>query len=672
VTRLPYALKALSELGPRKIGQFALYRLALRTGWLRRATSRPVYKGYTFHAGSLKPLLPLPDPQQLQSVIGDSGLAALWKQAAEILDGRVRLFGGDPVNLQLTVPGPLAHWTAYELGLEIPGVEDIKFVWEPGRFGWATVLSRAYFLSGDERYSQAFWLYTETFLDGNPPYMGPHWVSAQEVALRLLVLVSAAQIFGNSSHTTPERMTRLGQAVAEHAGRIPASLAYAHAQNNNHLLSEAAGLYTAGLALPDHPEAQRWQALGWKWFQAGLQTQIDPYGGYMQHSTNYHRLMLQLGLWMDSLGAGQGQPLPEATRAQLGKATNWLTRLLDRTSGRVPNLGPNDGAYILPLTVQPFEDFRPVLQAAGKAFVGKMPVEQGPWDEMALWLPGGPGSGRPDDFRPDATRESPARLEMPSADSWAYLRVAEFKDRPGHADQLHLDLWWRGLNLAQDPGTYLYNGQPPWQNALARTAAHNTIVLDGKEQMTWAGRFLWLDWSQATILDAESPSNGAWTSLTAAHNGYLKRGAVHQRSVSAGQGEWLVRDQILPAGRTGKAGSDVHTVQLHWLLPDWPWELASRTNAQPLRLDLQSPHGRISLAVSASSGEPGDENLAVPLQLELVRAGERLSGEKIPNSTLGWASPTYGQKIPALSATFLVIGALPVWIESRWSLPSER
>ena len=33
-------------------------------------------------------------------------------------------------------------------------------------------------------------------------------------------------------------------------------------------------------------------------------------------------------------------------------------------------------------------------------------------------------------------------------------------------DQLHLDLWWRGLNIAQDAGTYLYNADPPWDNPL--------------------------------------------------------------------------------------------------------------------------------------------------------------------------------------------------------------
>ena len=89
--------------------------------------------------------------------------------------------------------------------------------------------------------------------------------------------------------------------MQSHAARIIPTLVYARSQQNNHLLTEAAGLLTAGLALPDHPQASRWCALGWKWLNEGLRSQIDLYGEYAQHSTNYHRLMLQVVLWTNPL-----------------------------------------------------------------------------------------------------------------------------------------------------------------------------------------------------------------------------------------------------------------------------------------------------------------------------------------------------------------------------------
>ena len=148
---------------------------------------------------------------------------------------------------------------------------------------------------------------------------------------------------------------------------------------------------------------------------------------------------------------------------------------------------------------------------------------------------------------PISQQPSPLRLDHPRSASWAYLRLANFTSRPGHADQLHLDLWWRGYNLAQDAGTYLYNAPPPWDNALSRTKVHNTLTVDGLDQMTLAGRFLWLDWAQATLIEQAGGNGVDHPRLTARHDGYRRLGVTHQRSVAClPEGGWLVEDSLLP------------------------------------------------------------------------------------------------------------------------------
>jgi len=77
-----------------------------------------------------------------------------------------------------------------------------------------------------------------------------------------------------------------------------------------------------------------------------------------------------------------------------------------------------------------------------------------------------------------------------------------------------------GLNVAHDPGTYLYNAAPPWDNALAGSDVHNTVTVDGGDQMLRAGRFLYLDWAQAQVVQGEAAQPAkehplAWSSLTA-------------------------------------------------------------------------------------------------------------------------------------------------------------
>ena len=185
------------------------------------------------------------------------------------------MFGGEPVPIQLSFSKSLSHWTDYETHkAPIPDsqfpVSDIKFIWEPARFGWAFTLGRAYHLTKNETYAEAFWKYFDVFTESNPPNMGPHWMNGQEVAIRLMALVWANQVFETAAASSAERRARLAQSVAAHAARIPPTLIYARAQNNNHLLSEAAGLYTAARALPDHPQAGKWQRLGFKWLRLVL------------------------------------------------------------------------------------------------------------------------------------------------------------------------------------------------------------------------------------------------------------------------------------------------------------------------------------------------------------------------------------------------------------------
>jgi hypothetical protein len=683
---------ALCELGPKKLGLYVLYQLGLRTGFFRYRT-RDASRWTDVLPSSLvfRSVFHLPDGDALGMALGESGQEGLLAEADEIVGGQVRLFGGAPVPLRLTVPGPLVHWTELEgdkKGVEKPEAEraDVKFVWEPGRFGWAYTLGRAYHLSGDERYAAAFWCFAETFLEANPPYLGPHWVSAQEVALRLMAFVFALGSFARSLHTTPEREARLAGAIAVHAARIPPTLVYARAQNNNHLLAEAAGLYTAGLVLPSHLSARRWRSLGWRWFHRGLRSQIARDGAYVQHSANYHRLMLQTALWVHSLnqyviqeGESSGEDqggFPKTSLERLVAGTYWLLALLDPESGRVPNLGPNDGAYIMPLTVCPFHDYRPVLQAAAGAFLGERPFAGGPWDEMNLWM----GSGEDrwgDQPAGDVTTRDP-QSPLPSHaphvirstqhTSWAYCRVARFRDRPGHADQLHVDLWWRGLNVAQDAGTYLYNAPPPWDNALAHSEVHNTITVNGRDQMSRAGRFLYLDWAQGRIVAHERAGDGAWERLVAQHDGYRRLGVIHQRGVTAaGGGRWIVEDTLIPSRARFTVRSSLVTACLHWLLPDCSYELEIVDSR--FVIWLKTPYGQVELGLSV--GQSPDSPGPAP-RFQMVRAGELVTGAGQVSPTWGWSSPTYGARVPTLSLRLAVEGSPPLTFKSEWSFPVEN
>jgi hypothetical protein len=676
------SLKALQELGPKQVGLYLAHQLAVRSGYLRwktpaepLSTHRDPWIKAEKESGQIRRWLPLPRREDLVGVIETGGLKSALAEADEIVSGQVRLFGGAPVPLNLRIPGTLKHWTAYEKAQIQGGKQDIKWLWEAGRFGWAYILGRAYHLSGEERYAQSFWDYTEIFLEANPVNMGPHWASAQEVALRLIALVFASQIFLNSDHTTPARLARLSDSIATHARRIPPTLAYARAQNNNHLLSEAAGLLTAGCALPEHPQASRWERIGCRWLDYGFRTQIDTGGAYAQNSTNYHRLMLQIALWTCLVSRATSIDLDGQTRQRLTAATRWLLAMVDPVSGQVPNLGPNDGAYIMPLSSCPFHDYRPVLQAAGLAFLGEPAFRPGPWDEMSLWFDIDtqvPSSSKPQEeaaytLSPPTTTP----LILRTKHSWGYLRAASFTSRPGHADQLHLDLWWHGLNIAQDAGTYLYNAPPPWDNSLSRTQVHNTITIEGQDQMTRAGLFLWLDWAQGEVLEQNQNVNAARKGIAAQHNGYHRFGVLHQRAAECREDHWVITDNLVPSTKPKSAFSlrnSLHKIRLHWLLPDWPWDIDNIPDKKRTKMRLESPFGRITLRVQFHP-ESTQAGSTPAHKACLIRAGELVYGTGTVSPVLGWVSRNYGYKEPALSFSVETESRLPLTVITEWDFP---
>jgi hypothetical protein len=660
------AYKALVQLGFQPVALNALYRFGLSSGHYRRAENRE----QKIENGVLHPLFTFPAPEELLPVLGEDGKIALLAEADEIVAGKIRLFGGEPVELKLTIPGKLEHWTAYEtrsslLSFLSSPFSDIKFIWEPARFGWAFCLGRAYHLTHAEKYAETFWQAFETFTNANPLYFGPNWISGQEAALRLMAFVWAAQVFAGASSSTPERKAALARSVAAHASRIVPTLVYARSQQNNHLLTEAAGLLTAGLALPDHPQASRWCMLGWKWLTEGLRSQVDSYGEYAQHSTNYHRLMLQVVLWVDQMirsnDLSRYYRWPRQTNEAIVRSIHWLLAILDSDSGRTPNLGANDGAYIFPLTVCPFADYRPVLNAAARAFLD-YDLPRGPWDELALWF------GVPLENRKYIQLPRYLGDQLYGKDSWAYLRTAQFTSRPSHADQLHVDLWWRGLDVAQDAGTYLYNSDPPWDNRLTSAQVHNTVTVNGRDQFTRAGRFLYLDWFNAYRRGSLEADPGILQRTRGRHWGYWRVGVRHARIVTAyANGRWQVQDDMLPLRMPWEKRPI--TYRLHWLLPDWEWQAYSRELCFEIR--LKSPHGWITLTINDGSRKTNNE-----YQISLFRAGESLftsgpagSESQAETTVRGWVSPTYGVKVPALSLAFETKSANDVQFISEFVFP---
>lgn len=552
--------------------------------------------------------------------------------ADDVMAGRLRYFAHTPVETGFPPDWHLNPFTGEHIAAdrhwsEIAdfGAGDIKAIWEASRFGFTYGLVRAFWRSGDERYAEAFWRLVESWREANPPNHGPNWKCGQEISLRVMAWCFSLYGFLDSPATTPERVANLAQMIAISGERIAANFAYALSQKNNHGISEAMGLWTIGLLFPEFKRASEWAELGRTALESQAADLIYEDGAFSQHSVNYQRLTLHDYLWALRLGELNGRPFSPSLRQRIGRAAGLLYQIQDEISGELPNYGQNDGALILPLDNCDYRDYRPVIQAVHYLTDGVRCYEPGPWDEDLLWFYGPEALDAPvrRPARSDLDAPAGGYYTLRSAHGFAFTRCGSFRHRPGQADLLHVDLWWRGRNIAIDAGTYSYNAPPPWDHALIGTAYHNTVTVDGLDQMDRVNRFLWLPWASGRVRYRGASPAALMAYWEGEHDGYwrLKVPVRHRRGIlRLDDGWWLVFDRLESAGE--------HIYCLHWLFPDAPY----RWNAEDghLALDFDSFAYHVHLVA-----RPTDASCS------LVRGDER--------SPRGWRAPYYHEREPALS-----------------------
>lgn len=440
----------------------------------------------------------------------------LAAEASALAQGRFRVFSDRLVDLgspprwsQDVIDGADRASTRHASRLGDAGAHDVKAAWEVSRFTWSATLVRARLLDGDERHAELFWRLLEDWAKANPPNVGRQWMCAQEASLRLIAVAFATQAFRDSPASTPPRL-RLAARLAEvTARRILADFDYALSQCNNHGVSGAVGLLTAGTLWPGLRDAARWRRLGLETLCRETLALVAPDGGFSQHSSNYHRLLLRLLSWAEVMERAAGRTLPPPVRRRALAATRFLRALME-PDGTVHRYGADDGAELLPLSGCRYEDFRPAVGTALALFAGER-LPAGPWDEDALLLAG--------PCPPRAPSLVPLEADFPGSGvtvlrntrgAASFRAPTRFRHRPSQADQLHVSIRWDGEWITDDVGSGSYRAGHPC-GALAHARHHSSLTVDGADPMRRVGRFLWLPWTPCVRSDADG-AVAAWRS----------------------------------------------------------------------------------------------------------------------------------------------------------------
>lgn len=439
------------------------------------------------------------------------------------------------------------------------GYGDIKLIWEASRMNWAPLFAvKAKMGQADFIVRLNTWI--ADWCEKNKPYFGPNWKCGQEAAIRVINLAITALLL----ETTHAPQPSLIQFIEMHLDRISQTLTYALAQNNNHGISEAAALYMGGswLAVLGRKQGKIWHKRGRRWLENRAKRLILSDGSFSQYSVNYHRLILDTysvtELWRTRF------QLPEFSPHLVQKIKNascWLATVTDKNHGDAPNLGANDGAYLLQIGDVDFRDYRPSVQLAMVLFSGSMAYHgEGIWNTYLNHF----NLRLPDKIilkEKSHLFDQGGFAVLKKENATVLFRYPRFKFRPAQSDIFHIDLWHDGENLLRDAGTYSYQTENESSNYFSSSVAHNTIQFDDLEPMPRLSRFLFGGWLKTKKI-THLIENSATVEFSAEYQ--TNHGARHERTIFLNNNFLIVSDKV--AGKFRKA-------ILRWRLQPGVWTI---------------------------------------------------------------------------------------------------
>lgn len=489
-------------------------------------------------------------PAEAIAAVPSDAAKRLVAEADRLMDGHVEYFGvvrDDLVDPDWWYDPKTGRRAPSGYAFDVPyrsedAVGDIKQIWELSRHHHLTQLAAAYAITGDERYAERVAAHLRSWWEANPPLHGVHWVSGIELGIRLLSWVWVRRLLEGWSGVAglfEDNPVALNQIW--HHQRWLAAFPSRGSSANNHVIAEAAGQFAAACAFGWFPASERWRADALRLLDRHLRSNTFLSGLNRELASEYHGLVLELGLAAVAEADAAGVAVPSTVRLVLLRMTDALAAVVDNRL-RPPRQGDADDGHGLVLDGEGTDRWGSLL-STGQAVFGRLawwPAVTGtdvrtpllaalikPYPNSAT----APAVTRPAS-RPDHFADAGLTILRGPEEIWCrcdggphgFLSIAAH----AHADALSVEVRHDGVDVLADPGTYCYHGQPEWRQYFRSTLGHNTLQLDGADQSVSGGPFLWTRHAHTRVLAADTSSAGA-ARWSAEHDGY--QGSVHRRQV---------------------------------------------------------------------------------------------------------------------------------------------
>ncbi|CAL9412061.1 heparinase II/III domain-containing protein [Streptomyces sp. enrichment culture] len=364
-------LRRLSRMGPREVGGRVGDAVRRRRWRSAPPPDCPDVTGARFTAVL---------PAGTVDAVPPDAAKRLVAEADRLMAGHGGFFGVERDDL--TDPD---WWSDPRTGRRAPGgyafdvpyrdedaVGDIKQIWEPSRHQYLTVLAAAHAVTGDERYAERVAGHLRSWWAANPPLRGVHWTSGIELGIRLLSWVWIRRLLdgwpGAAGLFEDNPVAR--NQIWHHQGWL-AAFPSRGSSANNHAVAEAAGQLAAACAFGWFPGSARLRDDALRSLDRHLRGNTFRSGLNRELATEYHGLVLELGLAAVAEADAAGVPVPATVRLVLLRMTDALAAVVDDRL-RPPRQGDADDGHGLVLDGAGTDRWGSLL-ATGEAVFGRLP-----------------------------------------------------------------------------------------------------------------------------------------------------------------------------------------------------------------------------------------------------------------------------------------------------------
>jgi heparan-sulfate lyase len=404
---------------------------------------------------------------------------------------------------------------------------------------WDLAVTRCYSSTGDERYARIWVELTEDWIRKNPLtkercYFPASW-HGNRTGIRGTRWSGLLPYYLDSPACLPQFLVTLLTSLYNHARKM---MLIPFPKVHNFGISESVGLADIALTFPEFADASWWRQTAFSRLAKAMQEQVLPDGMHGELSPGYHIGMANQVLQVAETALCNGFDPP--FKACLERMAEVVLGLMTPTRS-------------LPIVGDAWpSDVRPFLERAGRLFgradflAAATDGAQGAWPTKRHYAFSRSGFYA---FRSDWGRDA----------LWMCLHCGPPSIAPPgfHAqfDNGTFELMAGGRYLMRDPGVYSYAPNHPDREAFRRTAAHQTLTLDGRNSAREGHLLQWVE---------DDGQGNAILSVANRSYPYL----VHRRTVFFVASRWFVLvDEAL-----GQASG---ILELHFQLAPGPAQLDS-------------------------------------------------------------------------------------------------